>query len=126
MTTPAPAPLWLVLATTVAAILALEALAAAATGGRSAGAMFSWPGILLLAHGGWALRRGAVRARLNRKDVPGEIAERRWVVTIINADIVTRADSPVWFRTYVGAELLLGLGLTITTVIPAVLRMQQG
>jgi hypothetical protein len=116
----------MVIATTVAVIIALEAIAAVLSGGRTQGASVSWPGVLLVVHASWALRRGAIRARLNRKDDPHDAGEHRWVVTIINADVLTRTESPVWFRTYVGAELLLGVLMTLSAVAPALQRIQQG
>lgn len=125
METATPASRWTVLATTVAVIVAVEAAVAAMSGGQMQGASVSWPGVLLLSHGGWALRRGAIRARLNRKEDLHEAGEYRWVITIINADVLTRAESPGWFRTYVGAELMLGVALTLATALPLVLRLQQ-
>jgi hypothetical protein len=118
-----PAPRWRVILTTVVITTGLAA-AGAMLGSRVAAATtVAWPGILLLSHAGWAMRTGAVRARINRKEVIGDPDEYRWVVTVRNADVVTRRDSPTYFRLYVGAELVLGVFVVASTLLPALMQV---
>lgn len=121
---PSPASKWLVLATTIGIIAAVEAAGAVLSGGRIVGAIASWPGVLLLSHAGWALRRGAIRARINRKESIGDPDDHRWAITIWNPDVLTRETTPGWFTVYVGAELTLGLLLTAATAVPLLERIQ--
>ena len=92
----------------------------------AAGVVLAWPGIVLLTHAGWAMRCGAIRARLNRKQEIGDPDEHRWVVTVWNADILTLRDSPGWFRIYVGAELAVGTLLAAPVLVPVVVALLSG
>ena len=112
--------------TSAGIVAGLVGVAALFTVRAAAGAALAWPGIVLLTHAGWAMRRGAIRARLNRKEEIGEPDEYRWVLTVWNADILTLKDSPGWFPIYIGAELALGTVLVAPIPAPIVEVLVRG
>jgi hypothetical protein len=86
-----------VLLTTVVLVGALTGIGATFGARAATSALMAWPGILLLSHAGWAVHRGAIRARLNRKENLGDPDDFHWVITVWNADTLTRRESPAWF-----------------------------
>jgi hypothetical protein len=82
-----------------------------------------WIPALWAARLGWAANRGAIRARIGRRDNIGEVGDQRWTIWIRDPRILTRDGDPFLFRAYFLMELVLCLLTWLLILGPVLARV---